>query len=64
MARGALTETVELHELGVAIMRQNLRRRMPGATESEVDDAVAKWLREPRPGDLGEGLRLVAEPGT
>ena len=43
----------ELHEAGVALMRQNLRRRMPHASEEEIDVHLASWLRE-RPG---------AEPG-
>lgn len=43
----------ELHEAGVALMRQNLRRRMPHASEEQIDAHLASWLRE-RPG---------AEPG-
>ncbi|WP_438000499.1 hypothetical protein [Sorangium sp. So ce185] len=39
----------ELHDAGVALMRQNLRRRLPGAGEEDIDERLADWLRE-RPG--------------
>ena len=34
---------------GVALMRQNLRRRHPGATEEEIERQLLQWLRD-RPG--------------
>lgn len=40
---------LELHEAGVALMRQNLRRRHPDASESDVDALLDDWLRT-RPG--------------
>ena len=44
----------ELHEAGVALKRQNLRRRMPHASEEQIDAHLASWLRE-RPGaELGD----------
>ncbi|WP_437489509.1 hypothetical protein WME75_10845 [Sorangium sp. So ce1014] len=44
----------ELHDAGVALMRQNLRRRLPEASETEIDERLADWLRE-RPGaELGD----------
>ncbi|WP_437512378.1 hypothetical protein [Sorangium sp. So ce1099] len=39
----------DLHEAGVTLMRQNLRRRLPEATETEIDERLAAWLLE-RPG--------------
>ncbi|WP_437940278.1 hypothetical protein [Sorangium sp. So ce341] len=39
----------ELHDAGVALMRQNLRRRLPEASEEDIDERLADWLRE-RPG--------------
>ena len=39
----------ELFDAGLAIMRQNLRRRMPGASEAEIHAALNTWLQE-RPG--------------
>lgn len=48
-----------MHEDGVALMRQNLRRRHPEATPEEVEELLAAWLRE-RPGaEHGDG---VGEP--
>jgi Xaa-Pro aminopeptidase len=40
---------LELHELGVQMQRQRLRRERPQLTEAELDGAVRAWLRE-RPG--------------
>jgi len=39
----------QLFEAGLAIMRQNLRRRMPGASEEEIRRALNEWLHT-RPG--------------
>ncbi|WP_437736273.1 hypothetical protein [Sorangium sp. So ce1335] len=39
----------ELHDAGVALVRQNLRRRLPEASEEDIDMRLADWLRE-RPG--------------
>ncbi len=41
--------TLELHELGVALMRQNLRRRYPRASEATIEERLGRWLVE-RPG--------------
>jgi Rv0078B-related antitoxin len=40
---------LELHEAGVAVMRQNLRRRNPDASDAEIDELLSAWLRT-RPG--------------
>lgn len=54
--RPALLTTVELHETGVALMRQNLRRRFPEASEAEVERRLVAWLRT-RPGaEHGDGV--------
>lgn len=39
----------ELFDAGLAIMRQNLRRRMPLASAEEIQATLNAWLRE-RPG--------------
>ncbi|WP_129574494.1 MULTISPECIES: hypothetical protein [Sorangium] len=39
----------DLHDAGVALMRQNLRRRLPEANEEDIDERLADWLME-RPG--------------
>jgi hypothetical protein len=50
---------------GVVITRQSLRRRMPGASESAIRDALNAWLHE-RPGaEHGDAVGLpVAPPHT
>ncbi len=53
--------TVELHEEGVQIMRQNLRREDPDATDAEIERRLQQWLTE-RPGaEFGDG---AGRPGT
>lgn len=44
--RAALTSA----DMGVALMRQNLRRRHPEASDTEVDDRLRTWLAD-RPMD-------------
>jgi hypothetical protein len=52
--------TMRLHEEGVRLMRQNLRRRYPRAGEVEIERRLAEWLSE-RPGaEFGDG---VGKPG-
>jgi len=40
---------LDMHEAGVALMRQNLRRRHPDASEAQIDERLAEWLAT-RPG--------------
>lgn len=50
-----------LHEAGVAMMRENLRRRHPEATREQIDAMLAAWLSA-RPGaEHGDG---VGRPGS
>jgi hypothetical protein len=44
-----LRAALELHEVGIALMRQNLRRRHPGESDEKIDERLAEWLRT-RPG--------------
>lgn len=39
----------DLFESGIALMRQNLRRRHPGASDEEIESMLGEWLEE-RPG--------------
>ena len=48
-AHGAFRTTLDLFSTGVELMRQNLRRDQPKASESEIDRRLSEWLRE-RPG--------------
>ena len=49
LAAERLRTAFELHEAGVEMMRQTLRRKHPEANDSELDVMLARWLRE-RPG--------------
>lgn len=40
---------MDLFAVGEEIMRQNLRRRTPGASDDEIEDALVAWLQD-RPG--------------
>lgn len=48
-AASALRTALDLHEAGVELMRQNLRRRDPSATDDEIDRRLRAWLAD-RPG--------------
>lgn len=37
---------IQLHETGLALQRQNLRRRHPDLSEDEVDALMADWLAD------------------
>jgi hypothetical protein len=39
---------LDLSETGILIMKQNLRRRYPQASEREISDRLAAWI-EKRP---------------
>jgi hypothetical protein len=40
---------LDLFAAGEALMRENLRRRHPDATDDEIEERLCEWLRE-RPG--------------
>lgn len=44
-----LRTTLRLHDEGVRLMRQNLRRRHPQAGDEEIERRLREWLSE-RPG--------------
>ena len=45
----AFEATLDLFQVGVDLMRQNLRRRHPEASDEVIGKLVDQWLRE-RPG--------------
>ena len=45
----AFRTTLDLFESGLDLMRQNLRRNHPAATDEEIDRFLREWLLE-RPG--------------
>ena len=53
--------TAMLMEAGIALMRQNIRRRHPEETEAEIDARLHAWLRranDPIPGDAAGSVRV------
>lgn len=44
-----LRATVDLFELGVRLMRENLRRQFPDASATDIEQRLRHWLHE-RPG--------------
>ena len=40
---------MDLFEAGVDLMRQNLKREDPSATQEQIDERIRAWLRH-RPG--------------
>lgn len=50
---------LELHEAGVVLMRQNLRRRFPAASDAEIEERLVAWLSV-RPGaEHGDSVGTV-----
>jgi len=54
-----LLDALELWEDGVRLMRENLRRRHPDATDEQLEDELARWLAGP---EIDEPDRVV-RPG-
>lgn len=57
---------LDLHDAGVEMMRQNLRRRHPDADEQEIQRLLVAWLHE-RPGAehgdaVGRPRRVIEDP--
>jgi hypothetical protein len=52
--------TAILMDAGIALMRQNIRRRHPGETEAGIDALLRAWLHranDPIPGDTSGSVR-------
>lgn len=50
---------LEMHEEGVRMMRQNLRRQNPGATDETIESLLGAWLGD-RPGaEFGDAEGVV-----
>jgi Rv0078B-related antitoxin len=48
-AADAFRTTLDLFETGLDLMRQNLRRNYPDASEEEIEQLLNQWLHD-RPG--------------
>ncbi|MEK6631597.1 MAG: hypothetical protein AABY89_12765 [Acidobacteriota bacterium] len=61
---GALQPALDLFEVGIELMRQNLRRRHPDATAEDIVRRLHQWLHE-RPGaTLGDCPGRALDLGT
>lgn len=49
LSAGPLRAVFDLFDVGVSLMRQNLRRGDPEASDAEIDRRLGAWLRH-RPG--------------
>ena len=60
-----LREAFELYDIGLAMMRQNLRRRHPTASDAEIDQRLLDWrlYRADAPNGDAEG-RVVPIPSA
>lgn len=60
----AFRATLDLFQTGVDLMRQNLRRRHPGASIEEIERRLAEWLQK-RPGaEAGDCLGRSVDVNT
>ena len=55
-----LLDALEMWEDGVQIMRENLRRRAPRATDEEIEAELTRWLAGPD--DIDSNYVLVEWP--
>jgi Rv0078B-related antitoxin len=44
-----MRSALEMHELGVQLYRQRMRREHPEASHAEIDGLVRRWLTAPPP---------------
>jgi len=60
-AADRLALALDLHDAGVMLMREKLRRDMPDASDESIEIAVGKWLGD-RPGARhGDGVGVVRQ---
>ncbi|HUE87061.1 MAG TPA: hypothetical protein VMO26_13380 [Vicinamibacterales bacterium] len=60
----AFVATLDLFQTGIDLMRQNLRRRDPDASDEEIARRLNQWLRE-RPGaEFGDCSRRSVDVKT
>lgn len=53
-----MRSALEMHELGVQLYRQRMRREHPEASQAEIDSLVRGWLAAP---PAGGRLRLPSK---
>ena len=50
----------EMADFGIALMRENLRKRFPHQSQAEIARRMAEWLEGPDP--RGDGFREIQWP--
>lgn len=62
----AFRATLDLFETGLDLMRQNLRRNHPGATDEQIERLLREWLLERSGAEFGDcpGRRVDVNTGT
>jgi Rv0078B-related antitoxin len=50
----AFRTTLDLFETGLGLVRQNLRRDHPDATDQEIERQLHQWLQEPPGAEFGD----------
>lgn len=57
-AAARLRVAFEMHDTGMQLQRQNLRRRNPDASEAEIDRLFEQWLDDRPPDCPGRRIEL------
>lgn len=52
---------LDLHDFGVVMMRQNLRRRYPNVNDKDIETKLLEWLRERPEAQYGDGVGKARE---
>ncbi len=55
-AAASFQATLDLFQTGMDLMRRNLRRRFPDASDEAIEQRLGQWLRD-RPGDAASSDR-------
>ena len=53
---GRLLLAFEMADFGIALMRQNLKKRYPSETDAQTSARLATWLEGPAPTDTDLGV--------
>lgn len=57
-AAARLRAAFEMHDTGMKLQRQNLRRRNPDASEAEIDRLFEQWLHDRPPDCPGRRIEV------
>ena len=57
---GRLLLAFQMADFGIALMRENLRKRFPSESDAQIRERLAAWLERPQPAD--DDLKAVPWP--